>query len=191
MKFLLKRVIICLCTIVVSTVFVFWAIRLMPGSPIARLVGYENYSETTAKYLTEKYGLDEPIAKQFKIYVKNILKGDFGYSYINNKPVWNIISEKIVPTILLIIPATIISFIIGIWLALKSIYNKKTAWFFDKFSAVISSWPTYVLTLLLLYIFSFKLNIFPISGLNNSRIVSQGIYGILDTIIESMQMDYY
>ncbi len=73
-KYLLRKFIISLLLIIISSIAFFWLIRIIPGSPVGKLVGHENYNEELKEELTEKYGLNKSIGEQFTIYISNFIK---------------------------------------------------------------------------------------------------------------------
>ena len=185
-KYLIRKLIISLLLIVLSSIAFFWLIRIIPGSPVGKIVGHENYSAEVKEVITKKYGLDKSISEQFIIYSKNLLKGDFGYSYLNKKDVKEIIATKIVPTLILVLPSIIISYFLVIDLAIKCINNTKMKYYLDKITALTNSFPTYILCIILILLFAYNLKIFPIVGMNNSKIELTGINYLLDVIWHSI-----
>jgi len=181
-RYLLRRSLIGILVLIASIVVFFYIMRLLPGSPIGNLAGSEHYNVETENVLTQKFGLDKPIYVQLILYAKGLLQGDFGYSYINNNPVWNIISGRIYPTLVLVIPATIISFIAGILLSLKSIRSVRLTKLLNKISAFMTSIPVYVLSIFLIYILSYGLKLFPPAGMYDARIKYQGMDRLIDLL---------
>ena len=186
-KFIVRRLLLGAITLFVATTIMFLFMRSLPGSPVSRLVGYENYNEDTAQYYTQKFGLDKPIMGQLFLYYQNLLKGDWGYSYVNNKPVWDVISSKIAPTVLIAIPSAVISFLLGTYFALKS---ERTPRVFvkvlDECANIISSVPSYIVALLALYFLSYRLKLFPSIGTHSSKNLLNGAWYLLDVIYHSI-----
>lgn len=185
-KYLIRKLIISLLLICLSSIAFFWLIRIIPGSPVGKIVGHENYSVEVKDNITKKYGLDKSISEQFIIYTKNLFKGDFGYSYLNKKDVKEIIATKIVPTLILVLPSIFISYFLGIYLAIKGINNTKMKYYLDKITALTNSFPTYILCIILIILFAYNFKIFPIVGMNNSKIELTGINYLLDVIWHSI-----
>ena len=76
-KYILKRVLISIFTLLAITLVLFILLHLMPGSPF----NDEKLTATQKAALNAKYGLDQPIIVQFAKYVYNMFSGNFGVSY--------------------------------------------------------------------------------------------------------------
>lgn len=179
-----KRISIGILTIIFSFCLTFFLIRFAPGNPIKVLAGTDNPNLELIEHLTIKYGLDKPISIQFINYVKNILKGDLGYSYMSNEPVSKLIGEKIFATILLTLTASILSVIAGTYLGIYA--ARRVNSFSDKvmcsISYVFDAFPGFWLGLILILIFSSKLRILPTSGMYDLRAGYEGLARILDIV---------
>jgi oligopeptide transport system permease protein len=161
-KYILKRVMISLATLLVILFILFLMLSLMPGSPF----NDEKLTAAQKALLYAKYGLDQPFMVRFIKYVTAMLKGDMGVSYMINK---NLAVSKMVEPRLLVsirigfqamVLGTVFGLILGI---LAAIYHN--TWI-DTLCSVISiigvSVPSYVFALGLAYFVGFKLNWFPI-----------------------------
>ena len=80
-KYILKRLLISIATLLVIILVLFLLMDLMPGTPF----NDEKLSQAQIDLLYAKYGLDKPLLVRFFLYLKNMLKGDFGVSYAINK----------------------------------------------------------------------------------------------------------
>jgi peptide/nickel transport system permease protein len=109
----MKRLIIGLVAVVLSVAINFVLIRVAPGDPITIMAGMDNPNQEMIDHLISKYGLDKPILTQFGIYLSNIARGDFGYSYRNNQPVMSLIGQRLFPTFLMTFSAAILALVIG------------------------------------------------------------------------------
>ena len=162
-----------LITLVVAFVLNFTLPRLMPGDPVSAIVarmaqGMTNTTGVQAIYeqYTKLFGTDKPIIQQFFIYVRNVFRGDFGYS-ISQYPrtVASVIRASILWTIGLQLPAIIVGWLIGNMLGALAAYRKSG---FDKvllpLSIFASSLPAFGMAVVLLVIFGVSLGWFPTSG---------------------------
>lgn len=161
-KYILKRVMISLATLLVILFILFLMLSLMPGSPF----NDEKLTAAQKALLYAKYGLDQPFMVRFIKYVTAMMRGDLGVSYLINK---NLAVSKMVEPRLLVsirigfqamVLGTVFGLILGI---LAAIYHN--TWI-DTLCSVISiigvSVPSYVFALGLAYFVGFKLNWFPI-----------------------------
>lgn len=160
-------------TLVVAFILNFILPRLMPADPVAGIVarmaqGQSNATGVQAVYeqYTELFGTDKPMIEQFFIYVRNVFRGDFGYS-ISEYPrtVADVIRSSIGWTIALQFPAIIVGWILGNTLGALAAYLKGG---FDKvllpLSIFLSNVPAFGMAIVLLVIFAVDLKWFPVSG---------------------------
>lgn len=147
------------------TIIVFLILHLSPGSPVDLIAG-PNASPEVRENIEKKLGLDQPLHTQYYTFIKNILTGDLGTSILQNKPVAEIISERIRITFELGIYALIFSFVISIPIGVIAAIKRNTmADYVSMTGALIGlSLPTFLFGLLLLYIFGYKLEWLPLSG---------------------------
>lgn len=170
-KYILKRSLLGIVTIVLTFVFTFFLIRLAPGDPIKLLAGRENPNPDMIEKIRTEYGLNYPLHIQFVHYVRNLLKGDLGFSYKNNLSVLSIISSRIQPTLILTLSSTILSALAGTSLAIFTVKQDNRA--LDRglinVSYLIDAIPSYWLGMVLILVFSSYLGWFPTSGMQDVR----------------------
>lgn len=147
--------------------------RLMPGDPVAAIVsrlaqGMTNATGVQAIYqqYTDLFGTNKPMLEQFFIYIKNVVHGDFGYSFSQYpRTVADVIGSSIWWTIGLQFPAIIVGWLIGNTLGALAAYLKGG---FDKVlmpvSIFVSNLPAFGMAVILLVIFGVWLEWFPTSG---------------------------
>jgi peptide/nickel transport system permease protein len=160
-------------TLVAAFILNFTLPRLMPGDPVAAIVsrvaqGMSDAAGAQAIYeqYTELFGTNLPIHEQFFIYVRNALRGDFGYS-ISQYPrtVADVIASSIWWTVILQLPAILVGWLIGNFLGALAAYRKGG---FDKIlmpvSIFVSSLPAFGMAVILLVVFAVTMEWFPTSG---------------------------
>lgn len=168
-KYLRKKIIIYMITFFFA-VTLDWAIpRFMPGDPISMLLsrfnGLENSSEIVRSTFTKSFGLDQPLLTQYFSFWKSLFTGDLGISiYLYPKKVSEIISQALVYDILLLIPAILLSWVVGNKLGARSGVNKKVDNIMMPFFYVLTSSPYFWFAVLLVFFFGVKLEWFPING---------------------------
>ncbi len=172
-KYFLNKSIWFLITFIAAFVLNFTLPRLMPGDPVAAIVarqaqGMSNATGVQAIYeqYTELFGTNKPIYEQFFIYVKNVLRGDFGFSFSQYpRTVADVIKSALWWTIILQFPAIMVGWIIGNTLGALAAYVKGG---FDKIllpiSIFASSLPAFGMAIFLLVIFGVTLEWLPTSG---------------------------
>lgn len=114
----------------------------------------------------EELGLDKSVPVQYLNWVGNMLKGDMGTSYISGQPVLQMFLEKLPMTIYLTITSVLMTIALSIPLGILSAVrkNKFTDYFIRILSFIGNSMPGFFVALLLMYLFSLKLDWFPVMG---------------------------
>lgn len=112
-RFILKRLGISIIVVFLVTVFAFSLMHILPGDP-ARLVLGAEAAQADVDALREKLNLNKPILTQYFIWIDGILHGDFGDSIMYQRPVIDIMRERLPRTLAIGIPALIISMIFGV-----------------------------------------------------------------------------
>lgn len=150
-------------------VLMFFLLELAPGDPIQSLVGNMPVTDELREQLASQFGLDRPLIERFGIYVENILTGDLGYSYANRSPIAPLLFEKLGNTLILIVPALILSSILGILLgALAATTRSRWLDNFLSMSAIAGfSVPSFWLGLVFIIIFSVTLKWLPAQGMRS------------------------
>ncbi len=160
-KYVLKRVLTAIFTLLVILFVLFILMQLMPGSPF----NDEKLTADQKVALYEKYGLDQPVVVQFGRYVKNMLTGDLGVSYkiSKNTPISQLIKTRLPVSIMIGGFAVALGAVVGLILGLLAAIWHDTV--LDTICTIISvigvSVPSYVFALALSYTLGFKLGWFP------------------------------
>jgi peptide/nickel transport system permease protein len=148
--------------------FIFILVRLAPGDPTQKFLSPQ-LSPQLAEKVTKSFGLDQPIYIQYYSFIVNIFSGDFGISYNYRQPVFTVVKDYFFFTLIFSTISFIIQLMTGYLLA-KYSFNRQGKLIdkiFSKLSIILFSVPTFVLGLILVYIFSVKLDLFPTSGIKS------------------------
>ena len=153
----------------------FFLIHAAPGDPVAALAG-DYVTKEYRDLIIQHYGLDQPLITQSIKYFKNVVTGDFGDSYYFKAPVFAVISTRVLPTLLLIVPSVVLSTFFGIVLGMLTVRFKSytIGIGIPILATIIYALPTFWLGYLLILFFSVNLNIFPIQGMSNPRYSLEG-----------------
>lgn len=172
-KYFLNKLLWFLITLVAAFILNFFLPRLMPGDPVAAIVsrlaqGMTNTTGVQAIYeqYAELFGTNKPMLEQFFLYVRNVLRGDFGFSFSQYpRTVADVIGSAIWWTIGLQFPAIIVGWVIGNSLGALAAYLRGG---FDKVlmpvSIFVSNLPAFGMAVILMVIFGVTLKWFPTSG---------------------------
>ena len=145
--------------------FTFILTRMIPGSPAATILGPQASAADIAE-MEIKLGLDQPYWKQFVDYIGNVLQGNFGDSYMYNRPVLDLIAERIPNTLQITVTALIIALIIGGGIGMFSALHQYSIldYVFMVLALVGVSMPIFWLGLMLVNLFSVQLGWLPTQG---------------------------
>lgn len=199
-RYIIKRLFIGVVTIWALITITFFLIRIMPGSPFEA----DNLSQSAIEQLESTYGLDEPMWKQYILYMENLMHGDLGISYKKNVSVNTLIARGFPYTLsiglLSIAVSAFIGILMGIWMATsKRLAVKNTLLGIATLGVSI---PGFVTAILLMMIFGVWWPVLPIVGLGSPAnyilpVVAQSFGQIASiarltksTYSEAIQMDY-
>lgn len=168
--YIIRRVLILVPLFIGITLISFVVIHLAPGKPVGIQTDLNPKASLEVRIRLEKlYGLDKPILVQFKDWSLRVIRFDFGTSFIDDRPVWDKIKERIPITLLINILSLLLIFAIGIPLGVRSALRPGSL--FDKSSTTIVflgfAMPTFWLALLLMGFLGVNLRLLPISGIKS------------------------
>jgi ABC-type dipeptide/oligopeptide/nickel transport system permease component len=154
LNFIARRLVVAMFQLVGLVLVVFFAIRMLPADPVARLVGMNSTPEAY-RMSQQALGLDKPVLEQLRNYIVGVAKGDFGRSWVSGAPVMEDIRNVLPVTIELITISFILAFLIsvplGMLCALRPGGVADTATF--TYSLFAGSQPEFWWGLLFIYIF--------------------------------------
>ncbi|QFF97731.1 ABC transporter permease [Psychrobacillus glaciei] len=163
--FILKRLVQIVPVILGVTLVVFLIMQMVPGDPAVIMAG-EGASKETVNELRENLGLNRPLYEQYFSYVGNVFKGDLGNSLKNNQPVLDEIMIRLPITMELAFFSIMITIVLGL---IAGIISAVRPYSFSDISVMVValigiSLPSFWLGLLLMYVFSVKLQWLPVAG---------------------------
>lgn len=169
-KYVIKRVLLALLTIVIICAITFFVMHAVPGGPFSR---EKALSQATIDALNARYNLDKPVGVQFLMYMKGILQGDFGVSLKTGRDIAKTISESFPISAKLGLSAMALALVFGtVFGSIAALMRNKLP---DRiiifFSTLFTAVPSFVLGTLLLLIFCIKLGWFPVWDPNHPNYV--------------------
>jgi len=185
--YLLRRIFSTLPVLAIVAVFVFLMLRLTPSDPAAIIAG--DYASTEQiEGIRERLGLNEPILKQFAIWITGVLQGDFGESFFYKKQVAELIAERLEPTLSLSLLTIFLVLVVAVPIGVIAAHNHGT-WidrFVMGFSVLGFSVPVFVVGYIFIYIFAITLDWLPVQGYQR---ISEGVGGwLLRLVLPSMTL---
>ena len=165
LQFLLRRILAVLPVLFVVSLVVFLILRLAPGDPAAVIAGNSATNEDIAK-IQVQLGLDRSIPVQYGIWMGNVFQGDLGFSYYLNKPVTELIAQRVEPTLSLAFGTVILAILIAVPLGTLAAW-RMGGWLdrlLSGFSVAGFSVPVFVIGYLLIYLFAIRLEWLPVQG---------------------------
>lgn len=165
LKFIAKRILMAIPVLLGVMLIVFIIMSFKPGDPVQVFLG-ENYTQEAYNEVYEELGLGDPFLVRYFNYVKNACKGDLGTSYSTKRSVTNEIFSRFPATLRLASAAIFVAVLFGIPLGVISATKQYSI--FDSTSMFLAlfgvSMPNFWLGIMLILIFSAKLQWFPSSG---------------------------
>ncbi len=155
-KYVVKRVLLAILTVIVISMITFFAMNAIPGGPFNK---EKASSPTVIAALEARYNLDKPVPQQYVLYMKNLLRGEFGVSLKNGRDISAIIGESFPISAKLGLLAAVFAIIAGIILGSVAalMRNKWPDRVIVFFITLITAMPSFVVATLLLYFFCMKL----------------------------------
>lgn len=168
--YIIRRLFMAVVIIIIVTIMVFSAMRLLPGDPLVIFMGQnagiEKMSEERLDQLRQEYGLDKTPVMQYFDWIGGILRGDLGRSITYRDNVGTLMAQRFPITLHIGLVAFILGNIIGIAIGIIAALRRGT--WVDSFVTVISyigiTIPVFWLGLLLMYVFGYKLSWLPLTG---------------------------
>src|SRR5688500_1734051 len=121
-SYLIRRLAQMVPVLFLISLFVFFLVRLVPGSPADALLGFRTTPEAVAK-IEEQFDLDEPIYVQYVSFLQNVVQGDLGESARRREPVTDILQERLPKTLFLVAYSMVLAVLISVplasWAAIK------------------------------------------------------------------------
>lgn len=166
-RYILKRLLFAIPTILGSMIVVFLIIRSIPGDPVAMKFGKSATVQEIEEY-REEHGYNRPMAVQLVDSVFDTLRGDLGYSMANNQPVFGMILDCLPNTLELTIFGVLLAIVLGVTSGIFAALRRGSI--FDiailSLNTLLMSMPSFFLGLILIIVFGVQLKLIPVIGLN-------------------------
>ncbi|MBQ9196181.1 MAG: ABC transporter permease [Clostridia bacterium] len=181
LKYICKRILILIPVLIAITIILFCINKMMPGDPVRAMLPTtlkaEQY-DNAYNAMKQRLGLDKSLPEQYFRWVTNMLQGEFGWSSKNNRPVADVVAEPIRNTVILNIGVILLELAIALPVGIKCAVKRGKFYdnFWQVFSLITWSMPSFFIALCLLYVFAAKLNWLPFGGMPNAALTSGWAY---------------
>jgi len=182
---LLSRILQGLALVLAVVVLNFVLVHAAPGDPVETIAGASGgMSPELMAQLRTQYGLDKSLPVQLGVYLGKVVSGDLGYSYFFNLPVVSMIAERVPATLLLVISAVLLAFVLGTTLGVLS--SRKPNGVLSQFITVLSmvgfAAPVFWMGIMLVILFASVIPILPVSGMRSVDASGGGFKDVLDVL---------
>ena len=179
--FLIRRLLSLVPVLLVVAVVVFMLLRWVPGDPAAVIAGESATADQVAA-LRQRMGLDQPVTTQFAIWLGQVLQGDFGESYFFRKPVLELITQRMEPTLALGAFALLLAVVVAVPMGVIAAFAQGS--WLDRAVMAASvlgfSTPVFVVGYALMYLFAVELAWLPVQGYAR---LSEGLWPFLERLL--------
>jgi peptide/nickel transport system permease protein len=159
-----RRLLQAIVVLLLVTLISFALLRSIPGNVAAAVMGPNVYRDPAAiKLFDDTYGFNKPWYSQYLLWLSHLVQGNLGYSWNLNQSVASLLGQRILKTGILVgislVLAVLIAVPFGMVQAVRR--NKLIDHFFNGFSTIFYAMPSFLLGLVLIYIFAIEFPIFP------------------------------
>jgi peptide/nickel transport system permease protein len=171
LAFIIRRLFWMVPILLGVSVITFVMLKNVPGDPVSKQLGAGRsgnvVTQADRERLAEQYGLNKPIYVQYLDWLQDVARGNLGYSFESNRPVRDLILEKLPNTLKLSVVSLILTLLIALPLGIISAVKQNTTvdYLLTLFSFVGISIPSFWLGLMILYYFGVVLGWFPTRGM--------------------------
>jgi len=169
-KFTLKRFLLAIPTLLAVLTIVFLIARVIPGDPAAVILG-DSASREALDNLRQRLGLNQPLSKQYLVFVRDALQGHLGVSLVSGAPVMKEVMNVLPYTIDLTIAGIVIGVVFGVPLGvLTALYRNSAIDFVTRIASLLGlSFPAFYSAILLIIVFALQLGWFPVLSSGDLR----------------------
>lgn len=192
-KYILKRLLMTIPLLLAMSFITFFLIRLAPGDMLASYRANPQISQETIHALEQKFHLDKPLVVQYGYWLKNIVRGDMGYSFLKKDSVSSVIGSRLVNTLILALFSIFITWTVAIPLGIYAAMNqyKPIDGILSFISYIGISFPNFFLALLLLALISVMPELpiigkLPLGGMKSADFESLSFFGQIGDILKHL-----
>lgn len=167
-RYVIRRILQGVPVLFVVSLIVFLSLNLLPGDPVIARQGTQISAgyEEIVKELRRQMGLDRPIHERYVLWLTNALRGDLGVSFITQRPVSDLIAQKLPATVQLTLFAMLIALVLAVPAAILAAVHRNTwiDWTVTGFVTIGIAVPSFWLGIMLMLFFAVQLQVLPTVG---------------------------
>jgi oligopeptide transport system permease protein len=165
-KYIIRRLLQMVLVLIGASFILFVCLFVVPGDPIDSLAGGKARDPVVVAAMRHRYYLDKPLPLQYVHYVSNVARGDLGQSYRLQRPVNELLREKVANTAKLALAAIVVEIVIGISAGVISAVTRYSFWdvLVTLTTTLAIGFPTFVIGLILQQAFAIKAHLLPLAG---------------------------
>jgi peptide/nickel transport system permease protein len=165
-------------TLYVTVSVNFLLFHVLPGSPVQLLARSGHFDPAARAQLVRLFGLNHSLLDQYWIYLRNMVHGDLGFSYVYHEPVTTVLGSAIGNTVLLVGSATVIIVLVGVWLGVLAASRAHSVTDASVTITSLGLWsmPDFFTGMILIFIFGVWTHALPVSGIETPGLVT-GLWG--------------
>jgi len=181
-RWLLRRALQSLVTLVVALVILFLLMHILPGDPLSRVGEGRPLTPEQVQALRDRYDLNRPLLEQLWSFVVGLVHGDLGVSIEYARPVTGLVFERLPATLLLGGTVLLLNFTVGLWLGVRQAVRKDSPE--DRWLTTLSlagyATPSFWLGLVLAWLVGVKWQLLPPAGMRNPLLDAGGLAAAVD-----------
>jgi peptide/nickel transport system permease protein len=170
LKYIIKRILLILPVVIGITLFIYLILALAPGDPVSMIVGFDATEEQRA-IVRHEIGIDRNVFVRYIMYMKSVVQGDFGRSWLNSKPVLLEFRQRFPNTLALASSSLLITIAFGLSFGIIAAVrqNRPIDGITLVFALLFASMPTFWFGLMLQIFFALKLGWLPAMGVGSVK----------------------
>jgi peptide/nickel transport system permease protein len=181
-RWLLRRALQSLVTLIVALVILFLLMHILPGDPLSRLGEGRPLTPEQIQALRDRYDLNRPLLEQLLSFISGLVRGDLGVSIEYARPVTGLLVERLPATLLLGGTVLLLNFTVGLWLGVRQAVRKNSSE--DRWLTTLSlagyATPSFWLGLVLAWLVGVKWRLLPPAGMRDPLLEGGGLAAAVD-----------
>lgn len=186
-KYIFKRILVAIPMLFVMAFLLFCLMRMIPGNYFDTMRLDPQISAETIDRYEKLYGLDKPVVMQYFYWVKNLFKGELGYSFHYNVPVAQILSGRLFNTFILSLASFLLTWALAIPLGILAALHRNR--WIDRviqfFSYICLSLPSFFLAMVFLFFAAFS-GVLPLGGMVSAHYDQLGFFAKIGDLLRHM-----